>query len=73
MEQYKMQNGPSWIFAMEQLQFDLMETLALILTLNIPTRAEYFIGNNNEPADLYSSSITAKISTNLKMLLQVHF
>jgi hypothetical protein len=37
---------------MEQLQVDLMETLALILSLNIPARAEYFTGNNNEPADL---------------------
>jgi hypothetical protein len=48
VDQYKMQNGPSCIFAMEKLQVDLTEMLAPILPLNIPTRAEDFIGDNNE-------------------------
>jgi hypothetical protein len=56
----------------EELHVDLMKTLALILPLSIPTRAEDFIGDHNEAAHLQSSSTTPHNFTNLKMLLQVH-
>jgi hypothetical protein len=73
MDQYKMHNNPSCIFAMKKLHVDLMETLALILPLSISTRAEDFIGDHNEAAQLQSSSTTPHNFTNLKTLLQVHF
>ncbi len=73
VDQYKMQKVPSSLFAVGKLQVDLTESLAPILPLNIPTRAEDSTGDDNEPEDMQSSSTVVHNFTNLKTLLQVHF